>query len=67
MIAEKNFDLDIGVETKADIDLELIDLVKANKSCKFGNRSPSDEILIASGEDNKGLLGKYLIRKTGHN
>ena len=65
MIAEKNFDLDIGVETRADtLDLELIDLMKKAKIkvVNLGIESPSDEILIASGRRpiKETKLGKVL-------
>lgn len=52
LIIKKKFDLEIGVETRADtLDDELIDLMKLSKIkvVNLGIESPSDEILISSG------------------
>ena len=52
LIINENFDLDIGVETRADtLDDELINLMKEAgiKSVNLGIESPVDEILISSG------------------
>lgn len=52
MLIEKDFNLEIGVETRADtLDAELIDLMRQAKVrvVNLGIESPSDEILQSSG------------------